>query len=78
VPVWAGEFGAYPAVAPRADRLRWLYDVRTALERYDIGWAVWSYDESLGLDRRIGGDGRISIDLDSARALGLRTPDAVA
>src|SRR5439155_14989569 len=30
VAVWAGEFGAYPAVAPRADRLRWLHDVRVA------------------------------------------------
>ena len=78
VPVWAGEFGAYPAVAPRADRLRWLYDVRTALERHNIGWAVWSYDESLGLDRRIDPTGRITLDWDSARALGLRVPESVA
>jgi hypothetical protein len=78
VPVWAGEFGAYPAVAPRDDRLRWLYDVRTALERHGIGWAAWSYDESLGLDRRVDAAGRISIDWESARALGLRSPEAVA
>jgi endoglucanase len=78
VPVWAGEFGAYPAVAPRPDRLRWLYDVRTALERHGIGWAVWSYDESLGLDRRLDSGGRITLDWDSARALGLRGPGAVA
>lgn len=70
VPVWAGEFGAYPAVAPRLDRLRWLYDVRTALQRHGIGWAVWSYDENLGLDRRIDPDGRTNIDWDSATALG--------
>jgi hypothetical protein len=77
VPVWAGEFGAYPAAAPRQDRLRWLHDVRAALERHGIGWAVWSYDESLGLDRRADGAGRISVDWDSARALGLRTPESV-
>lgn len=75
VPVWAGEFGAYPGAAARGDRLRWLYDVRTALERHGIGWAVWSYDESLGLDRLIDAAGAINIDWDSARALGLRTPD---
>jgi aryl-phospho-beta-D-glucosidase BglC (GH1 family) len=78
VPVWAGEFGAYPAVAPAADRLRWLRDVRAALEQSRIGWAVWSYDESLGLDRRPGSAGRIAIDWDSAAALGLRTPPATA
>jgi hypothetical protein len=78
VTVWAGEFGAYPAAAPRADRLLWLHDVREAFERYGIGWAVWSYDESLGLDRRRDPDsGRITLDWDSARALGLRTPAAL-
>jgi len=79
VAVWAGEFGAYPAVAPPADRLLWLRDVRDTLERYGIGWAVWSYDESLGLDRQRDPDsGRITIDWPSARALGLRTPEGLA
>ena len=79
VPVWAGEFGAYPAVAPAADRLLWLRDVRDAFERSGMGWAVWSYDESLGLDRRRDPDsGRVTIDWASARALGLGTPDALA
>jgi endoglucanase len=77
VPVWAGEFGAYPPAAPRADRLRWLFDVRTALERHGIGWAVWSYDESLGLDRRLDPPGNVVIDWDSAAALGLRGQRAV-
>jgi hypothetical protein len=74
VPVWVGEFGAYPPVAPRPDRLCWLYDVRTACERSGIGWAVWSYDESLGLNRQRNADGRITLDWDSAAALGLRVP----
>ena len=77
VPVWAGEFGAYPPNAPKKDRLRWLYDVRTALERHAIGWAVWSYDESLGLDRTVDPSGSIQVDWDSAAALGLRVPDAI-
>ena len=70
VPVWAGEFGAYPPAAPRPDRLRWLHDVRVACERHGIGWCVWSYDESLGLDRRLDDSGRVAIDWESARALG--------
>jgi hypothetical protein len=74
VPLWVGEFGAYPPVAPRPDRLRWLRDVRTALERHGIGWAVWSYDECLGLDRRVDPAGNVTIDWDSAAALGLRAP----
>jgi aryl-phospho-beta-D-glucosidase BglC (GH1 family) len=78
VPVWAGEFGAYPPHAPKNDRLRWLYDVRTALERHGIGWAVWSYDESLGLDRTVDPTGSVRVDWDSAAALGLRAPGAVA
>jgi hypothetical protein len=74
VPLWAGEFGAYPLVAPRVDRLRWLRDVRSAFERHNIGWAVWSYDESLGLDRRVDSAGNVTLDWDSAAALGLRVP----
>jgi hypothetical protein len=78
VPVWAGEFGAYPPHAPKTDRLRWLYDVRTALERHGIGWAVWSYDESLGLHRVRDETGALRVDWDSVAALGLRTPGGVA
>ena len=76
--VWAGEFGVYPAVAPRADRYLWLHSFRTMAEVFGIGWAVWSYDESLGLDRRVGDDGRIVLDWDAAAALGFATPPATA
>ena len=33
------EFGCI-SNAPRADRLQWLSDVRTALEKYGIGWSL--------------------------------------
>jgi aryl-phospho-beta-D-glucosidase BglC (GH1 family) len=46
--VWCGEFGTYKKVAPPADRLRWIADVRTALEGLGIGWAMWEYDQSFG------------------------------
>jgi len=41
--VMCGEFGAFRQGAPPADRARWLRDVRTLLERSDIGWSVWDY-----------------------------------
>ena len=71
VPVWAGEFGSYPPYARRQDRLQWFADVRDALDRHGIGWAVWSYDEDLGLDRKQLPDGTITYDTDVARALRL-------
>ena len=78
VSLWAGEFGSYPAVAPVRDRLLWMHDVRTVFEDNGIGWAVWSYDESLGLDRRVTSSGAITLDWPAAAALGLRVPGAIA
>jgi endoglucanase len=75
VPVWVGEFGCYPRVAPRECVLDWFRDVRTAMERHGIGWAVWSYDEELGLDRKLV-DGRPVIDSGVAMALGFPPPPA--
>jgi endoglucanase len=69
--VWVGEFGCFPRVAPRECVVEWFRDVRTAFERHGIGWAVWSYDEELGLDRKLV-DGRPVIDIDVARALGFK------
>lgn len=49
VPLIDGEFGVFKPFAPPADRYRWLHDVRTVLEGYHIGWAMWQYDSSFGL-----------------------------
>lgn len=38
------EFGVYRKYAPKEDRLRWLRDVRQALEKRGVAWAVWDYD----------------------------------
>lgn len=73
VPVWVGEFGCFPRVAPRECVLEWFRDVRMAFELHGIGWAAWSYDEELGLDRKLV-DGRPVIDCDVAEALGLSPP----
>ena len=70
VPLTCNEFGAYRTGAPAADRLRWLADVRAALEDRGIGWAMWDYAGSFGVAVRR--DGRAELDPATAAALGLR------
>ncbi len=78
---WAGkrgvlvvcnEFGVYRAYADPRDREAWIHDVRSALERHDMGWAMWDYSGSFGLVSKK--DGRIVVDDDTVRALGLNHP----
>ncbi|MBM4091627.1 MAG: glycoside hydrolase family 5 protein [Planctomycetes bacterium] len=45
--IWCAEFGCYQRTVAAEDRYQYLRDVRTALEKYDIGWAYWSYNETL-------------------------------
>ena len=71
VPLTCNEFGVYRAYTPSPDRLRWLADVRAALERHNIGWAMWDYAGGFGVAVRK--DGRAELDPDTAAALGLRT-----
>lgn len=49
VPLMCGEFGVYRKVAPPEARDRWIRDVRMALEKDGIGWAMWDYDEGFGI-----------------------------
>jgi aryl-phospho-beta-D-glucosidase BglC (GH1 family) len=70
VPIFAGEFGAY-CRAPEADRLAWIRDVREALERREIGWALWGWDDCFGLDARHDDAGVLKLDTDVLRALGV-------
>ena len=44
----AGEFGATAALNPSA-RIAWLTTVRNAFERHGIAWALWGYDDVMGL-----------------------------
>jgi endoglucanase len=44
----AGEFGASAALGPAA-RIAWLKTVRDAFETRGIGWALWGYDDVMGL-----------------------------
>jgi len=69
VPLVCNEFGVYRAYARPADRLRWLADVRAALERHRIGWAMWDYAGSFAVAPRQGG--RAAPDEETLAALGL-------
>ena len=63
------EFGVYRDYADPQDRAAWIHDVRTALERHGMGWAMWDYSGSFGVVTKK--DGRNVPDEITLRALGL-------
>ena len=71
VPLVCNEFGVYRQADPQ-DRTAWIKDVRTALERHSIGWAMWDYSGSFGVVAKK--DGKAALDEDTVKALGLRMP----
>ncbi len=70
VPVWCGEFGVYRDYAPKADRARWISDMRTALEANGVGWDMWDYQGSFGMVTKK--DGVTTVDDGVVAALGLK------
>ena len=72
VPVVCNEFGVYRAYADPQDRVAWIHDVRTALERHSMGWTMWDYSGSFGV--AVKKDGRNVPDELTLRALGLNQP----
>jgi endoglucanase len=69
VPVVCNEFGVYRDYADPQDREAWIRDVRTALERHGVGWAMWDYSGNFGVVTKNGG--RNVPDEITLRALGL-------
>lgn len=61
VPVYMGEFGAYPPVAPPASRARWFDAMRAAIAKLRMPNALWGYDDGFGLGRTESG-GAIKVD----------------
>jgi endoglucanase len=49
VPLTCNEFGVHRPVAPVDSRMRWIHDVRTALEADGIGWTMWDYRGGFGV-----------------------------
>ncbi len=71
VPLICNEFGAFRYGVESQDRVAWLKDVRTSLERHGIGWTMWDYSGSFGVV--VKKDGKTTVDEDTVRALGLKT-----
>jgi len=69
VPVICNEFGVYRENADPGARAAWISDVRTALEKRGIGWAMWDYDGGFDVVNRQ--DGQAVPDPATVRALGL-------
>jgi endoglucanase len=68
VPVICNEFGVYRKNADPSDRAAWILDVRTALEKHGIGWAMWDYDGGFDVVNRQ--DGKSVPDEATVQALG--------
>jgi len=78
VPLVCNEFGVFrnpstwqDRMDPR-DRTAWIKDTRTALERHDIGWAMWDYSGSFGVVTKK--EGKATLDKNTVNALGLHMP----
>jgi aryl-phospho-beta-D-glucosidase BglC (GH1 family) len=69
VPLVCNEFGAFRYGVEPQDRAAWIKDVRTSLERHEIGWAMWDYSGGFGVGTKK--DGKATLDENTVRALGL-------
>ena len=72
VPLICNEFGVFRTYSDPQDRARWLTDVRTSLERHNIGWTMWDYSGSFGVVTNR--DTKAKLDEVTVRALGLKMP----
>ncbi len=72
VPVYCGEFGVFRDFSPPDARSRWLHDMRVALEKNHIGWAMWDYQG--GFSAVTKANGVTTPDLQVLQALGLHAP----
>jgi endoglucanase len=70
VPLICNEFGVYRAFSDPQDRAAWIKDVRTSLERHNIGWAMWDYSGSFGVVTNR--ETKAKLDEVTLKALGLR------
>jgi endoglucanase len=72
VPLICNEFGVFRTYSDPQDRARWLTDVRTSLERHNVGWAMWDYSGSFGVVTNR--DTKAKLDEVTVKALGLTMP----
>ena len=70
-PVYCGEFGVLRDYVDPAMRAQWVRDMRVALEKHKIGWAMWDYHNGFGVAVR-DKDGKSVVDPQTVKALGLK------
>lgn len=63
------EFGVYRRTSMPEHRNAWIRDVRTSLEKYNIGWTMWDYAGGFSVVTTT--DNRREVDGETAVALGL-------
>ena len=68
--ITCNEFGAFRKVVKPADRVAWLQDMRTALEKHGIGWTMWDYGGGFSVVNKT--NGQAEADPDVVKALGLQ------
>jgi hypothetical protein len=69
VRVVVNEFGDFKPFSPPDSRVRWLRDIRVALDKQKLGWAVWDY--AAGFELTLLNGGVRTIDPAVGAALGL-------
>jgi endoglucanase len=76
VPLICNEFGVFRDWSDPRDRAAWIQDTRTALERHNIGWAMWDYSGNFGVATKdlTKNAGKAAMDEVTLRALGLTMP----
>jgi len=72
VPLICNEFGVFRDWSDPRDRAAWIQDTRTALERHNIGWAMWDYSGNFGVVTNR--ETKAKLDEVTVRALGLKMP----
>ena len=70
VPLTCNEFGVYRLYTDPAQRMAWIHDVRSALEKDGIGWTMWDYRGGFGVVHKEEGKPAVP-DHDVLKALGL-------
>jgi aryl-phospho-beta-D-glucosidase BglC (GH1 family) len=73
VPLTCNEFGVYRRTADPQARARWLSDLHSVLEKYEIGWTMWDYSGGFAVVIKTK-DQPAAPDEITIKALGLNVP----
>jgi endoglucanase len=73
VPLTCNEFGVYRRTADAEARARWLSDMHSVLEKYEIGWTMWDYSGGFAVVVKTK-DQPAAPDEITIKALGLKIP----